>query len=703
MNNIFSDEKRVEFERVSDLIIETKKTLKNEFFGIDEQIDEIFNNLQAWLHFPNLQNRPLVINLWGMTGCGKTSLINRLVELLDLKNNYFYFNFAEIFDKSIYEIEEAINDELKVTNVKTPIFVYDEFQYARTLDSDGKEVNNSAMKVFWELLDSGIHRQKHLVYDKNQILLLDKIMLEVTNNPNIIIENGEIVNGYNDWVSILYEIDISLYYLVTSVNKKDDNDDSFKNTLNRTDRDFDTFIPVDKINRMVSIIQNSTHEESKTISSGIIMDRIKKMDKHQIYEFVAEVKKLSMTDIEVDFTKSIIFVLGNIDEAYKISNNVSPDMSADQFHKITKKLNTVDVKKALQRRFRNEQIARLGNIHLIYPAFSSDTYKKIINKELLQFSDSLYDEYGIYFKCDESIKDIIYKDSVFPTQGTRPIFSSIYELVKSIIPNILLNSLKKNIKFSNLIYKYKRGKFILEYVYKSEIVDTILIPQTLRVEKHRKRKNKNLQTLVAVHEVGHLITNLNLFKELPDKIQSVTVGGDASGFVLFDNSNDIILNKDSLKKQLAVLLGGRAAEQFVFGNDHITNGSQNDLNRVNSIANIAVRRWAMTNNLVDIGWMGDGFASDDKIKDDGSLDGAIKNLIDDAYHLATENIKQQKGLFLRLSEYLTKHPTISKQKLINMVRKYYVGELPNCVLGKNNDSNDYEMKLNMMLKDLDKK
>ena len=142
-----------------------------------------------------------------------------------------------------------------------------------------------------------------------------------------------------------------------------------------------------------------------------------------ILEIIERVFYNARKGYDLNFSDSVIFVLGNLDEAYEMALNVDPDMSPDQFHKATKKLNIVDIKKALQQRFRNEQIARLGNIHLIYPSFSSDTFKKIIELNLNMYVNDVKEKLDIDIILKKSIVDLIYKESVFPTHGTRPIFS----------------------------------------------------------------------------------------------------------------------------------------------------------------------------------------------------------------------------------------------------------------------------------------
>src|ERR1039458_9871720 len=145
---------RIEIAKKS--ILDSKEILKKEFYGIDKQIDEICDNVLDYITFNKFQKTPLIVNLWGMTGCGKTSLINRLLELLSF--NKTYFNFARISENTSYELETYLEEEISVkkANDNTNFIIYDEFQYARTINSSGHEVDRPSMKIFWELLDSGM-------------------------------------------------------------------------------------------------------------------------------------------------------------------------------------------------------------------------------------------------------------------------------------------------------------------------------------------------------------------------------------------------------------------------------------------------------------------------------------------------------------------------------------------------------------------
>ena len=56
-----------------------KPILKSEFIGIDNVIDSVLNAIRPFYIFPKSLKRPLVISLWGMTSCGKTCLVQRIV------------------------------------------------------------------------------------------------------------------------------------------------------------------------------------------------------------------------------------------------------------------------------------------------------------------------------------------------------------------------------------------------------------------------------------------------------------------------------------------------------------------------------------------------------------------------------------------------------------------------------------------------
>ena len=66
------DGRRKDLERAS-------VQLKSEFFGMDNIIDKVISSMYTWYILPELITRPVIVNLWGMTGVGKTCLVRRKI------------------------------------------------------------------------------------------------------------------------------------------------------------------------------------------------------------------------------------------------------------------------------------------------------------------------------------------------------------------------------------------------------------------------------------------------------------------------------------------------------------------------------------------------------------------------------------------------------------------------------------------------
>jgi ATP-dependent Lon protease len=62
--------------------------LKEQFVGIDEVIDSLLEYIQIWYLGPELLTRPIIVNLWGVTGVGKTDLVRKLVKFLDMQDRF---------------------------------------------------------------------------------------------------------------------------------------------------------------------------------------------------------------------------------------------------------------------------------------------------------------------------------------------------------------------------------------------------------------------------------------------------------------------------------------------------------------------------------------------------------------------------------------------------------------------------------------
>ncbi len=104
--------------------------------------------------------------------------------------------------------------------------------------------------------------------------------------------------------------------------------------------------------------------------------------------------------------------------------------------------------------------------------------------------------------------------------------------------------------------------------------------------------------LTAYHEVGHaLISHLKVPEERISKITIIPTSKGAGGYTLTISEDNTYQNIDYLKRKIMVLLGGRAAEEIIFGSDKITTGAFNDLKKITNIVNNMVCEYGMGKSM----------------------------------------------------------------------------------------------------------
>ncbi len=582
-------------------------TLKKEFVGIDNIIDQVMDNIRSWYMFPNLMERPLVINLWGMTGCGKTSLVNRICELLDIRSNTIYYNLAKLGEENSVDIEDSFSSNLGFMN-KNAVFVFDEFQFAASIDSTGKEKEiKTSLKTIWEIIDTGKIIREVSKYTKSSFGRILRCM-EMIEGYGAVVENSIWVNSKEcfDKMSVDQRSEVLLYFNVNfdvpetyrdAVPSRYWLDNMSLSVIN----DRECFATCEVCGLLYDNIVY--FETTDDINYSDFVKKLKKMSFGELYDYITKVYKKISNGQHLDYSKSLVFVMGNIDEAYTISYNFDPDMDPDQFRAITEKLTTVDIKDALRERFRNEQIARLGNIMMIYPSFSKKNFEDIININLESYAKSVKKEMGIEMEFDDSIKRMIYNDGVFPTQGTRPVFTAIYEIVKTKLAQIVTSCVKiNNESINNIssIYLCSKGEKVKAVVKNGDaVLFEMEYNQELRIDKLRNVDKKEQQSLTAVHESGHFVIYSKTTGKLPAKLMSVTASNTSNGFMIPDEDDDNFMSKQDYINSIKTDLAGYAAEMMVFGADNMTSGACEDLRRATETASRMVREYGM-GSLYDI-------------------------------------------------------------------------------------------------------
>ncbi|NPV13303.1 MAG: hypothetical protein HPY57_16200 [Ignavibacteria bacterium] len=630
-------------------INQVKETLKSEFIGLDNIIDEICTLVEPWYLFPGAQIRPTVINLWGMTGTGKTSLVLRLFELLEL-NSVLKFDIGEWVEKSDFELTTKISSQVrKVQKDKLiPIFVFDEFQLGRTLDDSGSDIDRPGLRIIWDLLDSGKFSIIEEKWESTSVFKLYTKLYHLYHDKGVEVKNGRITKNKEAWDLIFME-DVEEF----NMGIVDENMAEKYYPKN-------AFIPANELRILKSL------NEEKFFSEIQLAEYLKTLNAKEILNFLEKTIEKAYDPVKHDFSNSIIFIIGNLDDVYYGSDQMSPDIDADTLYEHTENITISNIKEALTFKYRPEQISRLGNNHIIYKSFNESMYRDLIKLELNKIINKVKDKFDITIEFDNSTHDILYKEGVFPTQGVRPIFSTITSLIESYIGRIIVDSLKFKLDIKSIYWKFKNDEhIILLNTNKGE--KELRYPVKLKVDSVRKSKSDDIQALVAIHESGHVVTSVYALNICPKLVVSRNAEGNG-GFTHIDlpqwETKDLLINN------IVCLVGGYCAEKMVFGEENITTGSYNDLEKTTKTALKILKEYGMNGLPIQFSTPDFRISSTTVCLNDDGLDRLAVELVKDCMKKCEEILSDNMELLLRFGEYLSKNSKLTSDEIKYMVEMY---------------------------------
>ncbi len=501
--------------------------LKQHFVGIDDIIDDLLDYIQIWYLMPEILSRPIIINLWGMTGVGKTDLVRRLVKCLDFQDRFTEVELSNV-DSTTWR--SSVTDVLSNNNLndgQAAIVLFDEIQRFNTLNPDGTPIEATKFTDFWELLSDGklskrdkadldYYLQDFLFQQKDLKRRRDKGETEIDENPTI------------------------------------------------------DFYEARQLKSMLQLDQDLTE--------------VTDMSRWQMIEKIQQAKKKKKIYEPVDHSQTLIIISGNLDEAFSMANQTSEsDIDADIFHAFTQKITMVDVKNALSRKFRPEQVARFGNIHLIYKSLRKVDFEGLIAQEIQGIVDRTMDRFGIAVQVDRSIHELIYRNGVFPVQGVRPVFSSVVDILETNLSKFLFVALMNRQTTVDITYDFGQSEIISKM---GEMVQRI--PFVGRIDKIRESNLQDTVANISVHEAGHAVVYMALFGLAPLQLKSKLADSYAGGFTF---PHQIHETRENLLNKIKIYLAGGLAEEVVFGADLASIGRGHDREQATVLAVDYVRKY----------------------------------------------------------------------------------------------------------------
>ena len=564
---------------------ETKITLKKEFIGLDNIIDKIIQLVTPWYITPEIIKRPVVISLWGMTGTGKSSVVKRLVELLGLSSKTIFLDCGEECNDGNSSVADKVSDFLNTSDEdystensdsNDMVFVFDEFQYARTLSESGEELSKPNLRPIWSIVDSGIININENNYTIGSFLgFFEDIKPLAKEYPGIKLDKLT-VNDPDD-VKIVLETLGFFYYQrsVPGLMESGCSKYSYDNYVDMGKEDSDNpYRPLKIIDDSYvrTIIKRINSVEKKLDGKAIIEEMFQLKTLGELIDWIEEKKPQIVAPKIINCTKSLVFIVGNLDEAFKVGGDLNPDFDADIFYDETSKVTINDIKTSLKDRFRAEQIARFGNTIIKYPTLKREHFEHIIKNEITRIFTDFEKENNISVNVTQDIHNLLYFEGVYPVQGVRPVFTTIGSILTPLLSDILIYREESKNPIVNVEigviepekgYKKSRKNIYLKFNDGKIIEKTI----ELTLGNLRDPQNRKTRYITSVHEAGHAIVMSALTGNLPTSI--VSVASDKGGFCTTydpEKTGEISSRRD-VKFEVMISMAGYLAEHIIFKED----------------------------------------------------------------------------------------------------------------------------------------
>ncbi|XP_042066253.1 ATP-dependent zinc metalloprotease FTSH 11, chloroplastic/mitochondrial-like [Salvia splendens] len=183
--------------------------------------------------------------------------------------------------------------------------------------------------------------------------------------------------------------------------------------------------------------------------------------------------------------------------------------------------------------------------------------------------------------------------------------------------------------------------------------------------------SEDSKKLTAYHESGHAIVALNTEGAHPIHKATIMPRGSALGMVTQLPSNDeTSISKKQLLARLDVCMGGRVAEELIFGKDHVTTGASSDLNTATKLAQYIVSSCGMSDEIGPV-----------HIKERPSsemqsrIDAEVVKLLREAYNRVKALLKKHEKALHALANALLEYETLNAEEIKRILVPYSGSEL----------------------------
>lgn len=188
----------------------------------------------------------------------------------------------------------------------------------------------------------------------------------------------------------------------------------------------------------------------------------------------------------------------------------------------------------------------------------------------------------------------------------------------------------------------------------------------------------------AYHEAGHAIVALNVPKADPLHKATIIPRGRALGMVMqLPEGDRYSVTYTWMISRLAIMMGGRVAEELKFGKENVTSGASSDIQQATKLARSMVTQWGYSDKLGYVAYgenqeevfLGHSVARTQNVSEETAqiIDAEVRRLIDEAYAEATRILTEKRDDWVALAEGLLEYETLSGDEIKDLL----AGKKPN--------------------------
>ncbi|MBT3697287.1 MAG: ATP-dependent zinc metalloprotease FtsH [Gammaproteobacteria bacterium] len=213
-------------------------------------------------------------------------------------------------------------------------------------------------------------------------------------------------------------------------------------------------------------------------------------------------------------------------------------------------------------------------------------------------------------------------------------------------------------------------------------------------ERRSMVMNDDERKLTAYHEAGHAVVGRLVPDHDPVYKVSIIPRGRALGVTMFLPEEDRYSNsKQRINSMIAALFGGRVAEEEIFGEDAVTTGASNDIERATGLARSMVTKWGLSTKMGPLAYaeeenevfLGKSVSQQKTVSDETAhtIDSEIRHIIDVQYKRATKLIKDNMDKMHIMADALMKYETID----VKQIDEIMDGKIPSAPESWSDDDN----------------